>query len=242
MKKLSLIYKIWLLWESVQRDNSVCDAAQSTLPCPSSSSCCCTPAEEQHENTPIWWPRRCRMPQNVGYSEESPCYDVQPGAARALESIWNRHSVHEPIVDTRAIKTKTATTKGHSDNKPFQSFHCLYSWSRGSHSCAGEGRGIRSDAARYTKRVTADPATGIMWPLHIQGGAQDVAPLLITWSERPTKSFILSWRKLCYSNVHKLGKCFCQSTRHEQETLGQFSDGVHTQICNNCRLLHTSTC
>lgn len=45
-------------------------------------------------------------------------------------------------MDTTAIKTKTAATKGKTDNKPFQIFHCLravvLTGGSGSHSCAEE--------------------------------------------------------------------------------------------------------
>lgn len=218
-----------------QRDRSVCDTTQHPPPCRR-----CTHsnsmhalllllhagAEHQHghgrkTHSCIWRPRRRRIPQRVGYSEESPYYDVQPGAARALQSIWNRPSVHETVVDTTAIKTKTTTTKGQTDNKPFQIFHCLRAvvpvkqWFP--QLCSRRPRRLHSNAARCTKRVTGSCVTGIMWPLHIQGGAQDVKLLLITWSKRQTKSFILSWRKSCYSNLHKLGKPLSQSTGHDQE-------------------------
>lgn len=49
------------------------------------------------------------------------------GAVRTLQSIWNRPSVHETVMDTMAIKTKTAATKSQTDNKPFQIFRLFES-------------------------------------------------------------------------------------------------------------------
>lgn len=88
--------------------------------------CCCCCMQSGHgikTHSDVWRPRRCRIPQRVGYSEESPCPDVRRGHCSPSE---NRPSVHETAMDTTAIKTKTATTKGQTDNKPFQIFfHCL---------------------------------------------------------------------------------------------------------------------
>lgn len=115
-------------------------------------------------------------------------------------------------MDTTAIKTKTATTKGQTDNKPFQIFHCLRAlvlvkqWFP--QLCRG-GSGICTAAPfRCTKKgVTVDRATGIMWRLHkVIPEEQDVALLLITRSKRPTERSTPSRRKLCYSNLHKLGE------------------------------------
>lgn len=83
--------------------------------------CCCTLSVKQRghgikTSSDVWRPRRCRIPQRVGYSEE------QRGHCSPSE---NRPSVHEAVMDTTAIKTKTATTKGQTDNKPFQIFRCL---------------------------------------------------------------------------------------------------------------------
>lgn len=110
----------------------------------------------------VWRPGRHRIHQCVGYSEENPYYDTQPEAARALRSIWNRPSVHETVMDTTAIKTKTATTKGTDWQQAFSDFPLfeapLCSRSTGSHSCVPQ--------RRPAHQVTADRATAIMWRLH----------------------------------------------------------------------------
>lgn len=112
----------------------------------------------------VWRPGRHRIHQCVGYSEENPYYDTQPEAARALRSIWNRPSVHETVMDTTAIKTKTATTKGTDLTTSLFTFSTVWGalvlakhWFP--QLCA-------TTPSCAPKRVTADRATAIMWRLH----------------------------------------------------------------------------
>lgn len=87
----------------------------------------------------VWRPTRCRIPQRVGDSEESPRPDVQPGAVRALQSIWNWPSVHETAMETTANKNINNSNKKPDRQQALSDFP-LCSQSSGSHSCAEEGK------------------------------------------------------------------------------------------------------
>lgn len=104
------------------RDTScICDTAQKS-PCPcmpptacAHTHCCsqCMLAEQQHRQgikkqkqkkhtlRRLEGPRRCRIPQRVGFSKEDSYYDAQLGAGRATEvplkqglCSWDRHGYH----------------------------------------------------------------------------------------------------------------------------------------------------
>ena len=74
-------------------------------------------------------------------------------------------------MDTTAIKTKTATTKGQTDNKPFQTFQCLGALVLAKAvvptAVTERALGICTYSSAFCgtgKRVTCNPA--IMWHLH----------------------------------------------------------------------------
>lgn len=101
--------------------------------------------------------------------------------SRALQSVWNRPSVHETVMDTTAIKTKTAATKGQTDNKPFQIFRLFES------PCACEAVVPTAVARRPSIFIATLHQRGYSWSCDWDNVAPDVA-LLINLI-KPSNSF-----------------------------------------------------